>query len=131
MKRPQFLKEEASNVSQGRWILYVRSTLSIVHAALKTLYFMQISNRKQTLLKALLGQKPYAQEFSDLKPVFCSKSYRGDAEGFKVYNFCYFEKHLKFKFFTKVLLLDPLNIVTCVQSFRVHSKKMNDLFRVN
>ena len=53
----------------------------------------------------MLRNLPY---FPDLKLVICSKSYRGDAGGFKVYNFCYFEKNRNFKFFTKVLLLDPL-----------------------
>jgi hypothetical protein len=54
----------------------------------------------------MLRNLPY---FPYLKLVFFSKSYRGDAGGFKVYNFCYFEKNRKFKFFTKVLLLDPLH----------------------
>ena len=75
---------------------------------------MQIFNRKQPLLRALLGQENTIWSgnlsyFPDLKPVFLSKSYKGDTGRFKVYNFSYFEKNGKFKFFTKILLLDPLN----------------------
>ena len=73
----------------------------------------------------MLRNLPY---FPDLKLVICSKSYRGDAGGFKVYNFCYFEKNRNFKFFTKVLLLDPLNLDDHISqtSIYVHLAKLTE-----
>ena len=51
-----FWKKRPATSHKGGAILHVRSTMLIQHAAMKRFFFMQISNRKQQLLRALLGQ---------------------------------------------------------------------------